>query len=776
MSTKTQNEQNDTIVSDQKVDNPAKTNDNIVVLGEQEFNLALIDQSMSNVSSGQIVDGKVVSLDDKEVLVDIGCKSEAAIPLNEFTPENMPEKGDIIKVYVVSRARSDGKPILSKKRADLHVNLKRIKEAHQNNEVIIAKAIRRVKSGLIVDVMGVEAFLPGSLIDTRPSINYDHFLNKEIKVYIIKIDEQKNSYVVSRKQVLENEKINKKAILKDIIKINAELDGEVKNMTEYGAFVDLGGIDGLLHIADMSYKKIKNPSELLKVGDKIKVKVLGYDEENARVSLGIKQLVPHPWENIVAKYPEGIKITGKVIHITNYGIFVELEPGVEGLIHATEISWTKRVIDPTTVCKEGDMISAIVLYVSKENQKISLGLKQMLPNPWVDIEKHYPVGSVLTRKIKSITSFGIFVEIESDIVGLVHISDISWTKKIYHPKEVFKKDQTIDAVILDIDKLARRFSLGIKQLKNDPWENIFIDLPVNTEVIGKVTKCLPKGILVDIEHGDSILEGFVPISHLAIPMIEKTSDVFNVNELLNMKIIEIEEESRRLILSIKAWYYSRDIQLMKDYQKAHIKKKENEEEQKDKTKKRSRRRSHNKRDRKKTNNEAIQESPIETVTEDPSSTKTKKTQNKEKNKITTRIDVEKTKDTTQYELIEKVKIEEIILPLIEVNTEEKPVKEKKPKKTTTDEVKPAKEKKTKKTTTDEVKPVKEKKTKETTTNEVKPVKEKKTKKTTADEEKPVKEKKTKKTTTDEEKPVKERKTKKTTISEENPVKEKKTKK
>ena len=566
MSMNVQNDPKDTTVSDTNLptNQPEETNN------DHDFNLEMIDQSMSNVESGQIVDGVVVGVDEKEVLVDIGCKSEAAIQIHEFSPHHIPTKGDTIKVYVITRESGDGKPIISKKRADFLTNLAKMKEAFQNNETISGKLVRRVKGGMIAEIMGVEAFLPGSQIALKNVPNLDQFINKDVDLKIIKLDEDRKNIIVSRRKVLESELENRKEKLKDIIKIDAELDGEVKNITEYGAFIDLGGMDGLLHITDMSWGRINHPADMLNIGDKVKVKVIGFDDENNRVSLGIKQLVPHPWENIEAKYPEGTKVTGKIVNITKYGAFVELEPGVEGLVHVSEMSWTKKITNPRQVVKEGDTINAIVLVVSKENQRISLGMKQMQPNPWLTIEERYPIGTIITRKVKNLTPFGAFVEIEEDIDGLIHISDISWTKRIYHPKEVLRKGQEIETVILSIDKLLHRVALGMKQLHQDPWEDLMDNLPVNTEVKGKVSKCIPKGILVDIPYKDTYVEGFVPISHLAIPQIENTEDAFEIGEEIDMKIIEIDTDNRRLILSVKAWFFSRDKQIMKEYQKLHL--------------------------------------------------------------------------------------------------------------------------------------------------------------------------------------------------------------
>jgi small subunit ribosomal protein S1 len=539
-----------------------------VFQGEPSSMEELLAQSFSNVEPNQIVDATVVSVNEREVLVDIGYKSEAPISISEFN-QKLPEKGQTIKVYIISSEDKDGKPRLSKKRADFILNREKLKEVYENNETINGILRRRVKGGMIADVLGIEAFLPGSQISLKNVPNLDQFINKEVQLKIIKIDEDKKNIIVSRKKVLEEDMAKKKDTLKERIQLDAELDGEVKNITDYGAFIDLGGFDGLLHITDMSWGRINHPSEMLNIGNKVKVKVIGFDEENQRISLGLKQLVPHPWENIEVKYPEGTKVKGKVVNIENYGAFIEIEPGVEGLVHVSEMSWTKKINNPKQVIKEGETIEAIVLNVSKENHRISLGMKQMQPNPWLTIEERYPAGTIIKRKIKNLTAFGAFVEIEEDIDGLIHISDISWTKRIYHPKEVLKKGQEVEAVVLSIDKLLHRVALGVKQLHSDPWDSIDQNLPVNTEVKGHISKCIPKGVLVDIPYEDTTIEGFIPISHLAIPKINKPEDAFDIGEELDMKIIEIDKDNRRLILSVKAWFFSRDKNLMKDYQKIH---------------------------------------------------------------------------------------------------------------------------------------------------------------------------------------------------------------
>ncbi|HOE90634.1 MAG TPA: S1 RNA-binding domain-containing protein, partial [Candidatus Cloacimonadota bacterium] len=379
----------------------------------------LLNESLSRVEPKQIVDARVVSVNEREVLVDIHSKSEASIPINEFN-NKPPEKNDIIKVYIVSSEDGSGKPRLSKRRADFILNLEKLQEIHDKDEIITGVFTRRVKGGMMVEVLGIDAFLPGSQVALKNVPNLDQFIGKETQLKIIKIDEDKKNIIVSRKQVLEEEQQSKMDLLKDKIIIDAELDGEVKNITDYGAFIDLGGIDGLLHLTDMSWGRIKHPSEMLNIGNKVKVKVINYDEENQRVSLGLKQLVPHPWENIENKYPEGTKVKGKVVNIENYGAFIEIEPGVEGLVHVSEISWTKKVTNPKQYLKEDEVVEAIVLKVSKDDQRISLGIKQMFPDPWLTIEERYPIGTIVKRKIKNLTDFGAFVELVPNRDGMVH--------------------------------------------------------------------------------------------------------------------------------------------------------------------------------------------------------------------------------------------------------------------------------------------------------------------------------------------------------------------
>lgn len=536
---------------------------------EHEAMLSMYEESFSNFKKGEIIEGTIVDISDKEVRVDIGFKSEGVIPISEFAYSGMPERNTVVKVFINEIENGEGKLLLSKKKADYNLNIERIKKSFEDGTTLNGIIRRRVKGGMIVDILGIEGFLPGSQMSLKPIPNLDQFIGKELSFKVVNVDEEHRNIILSRRQVLEEEASVKREELLGKLQVDSELDGEVKNITQYGAFIDLGGIDGLLHLTDMSWGKINHPSEMLQIGDKVKVKVINFDPETNKISLGLKQLVPHPWETIEIKYPEGTRVTGKVVSVKSFGAFVEIEPGVEGLVHISEMSWTKKIADARKILKVGDSINAIVLELDKENKRISLGMKQMDANPWLTIEDRYPMGTVLTRKVKSLTAFGAFVEIEEGIDGLIHISDISWTKRIYHPREVYRKNQDVEAIILSIDRAQHRIALGVKQLVPDPWESLNSQLPVNTEVKGKISKLIPKGLLVDVPMGDDIVEGFIPISHLALPKLEHSEDAFHVGEELPLKVIELDMENRRLILSVKAFFFSRDPKLQEEYIAIH---------------------------------------------------------------------------------------------------------------------------------------------------------------------------------------------------------------
>jgi small subunit ribosomal protein S1 len=413
------------VITEPKPEKPKAAKPAPAHTAEQSEMMQLLEASESNLKKGQIVQGTIVNITDKEVMVDIGYKSEGVISISEFAYSGIPAKYAVINVLISEMEDGEGKLHLSKKRADFILNIKLLKETFEKETTVPGVIRRRVKGGMIVDVLGIEAFLPGSQMSLKPIPNLDQFIGKELTFKVVSLDEERRNIILSRKKVLEEEMSSKRHELLSHIEIGAELEGEVKNITQYGAFIDLGGIDGLLHLSDMSWGKINHPAEMLNIGDKLKVKVTHYDPESGKISLGLKQLVPHPWEHIEIKYPEGTRITGKVVSVKSYGAFIEIEPGVEGLVHISEMSWTKKITDARRVLKVNDTVNAIVLELDKENKRISLGMKQMEANPWLTIEDRYPVGAVLKRKIKSLTTFGAFVEIEEGIDGLIHISDIS---------------------------------------------------------------------------------------------------------------------------------------------------------------------------------------------------------------------------------------------------------------------------------------------------------------------------------------------------------------
>jgi small subunit ribosomal protein S1 len=513
------------------------------------------EESLRSISEGEIVRGTVLGIDEKEVLVDVGFKSEGVISLSEFADPSSIKVGDILEVFLEKMENQDGLVVLSKQRADFVRVWDRVKEAHDTGQVVEGKLVRKIKGGVVVDLYGVEAFLPGSQIALRQVQNVDALLGQNVQVKIIKLNKRRRNIVVSRRAVLEEERDRMKStILKDLAKDQIR-EGVVKNITDFGAFVDLGGIDGLLHITDMSWGRVSHPSEISKIGDKVRVKVLNFDPEKERISLGLKQLEPYPWEGVENKYKVGDRINGKVVSITDYGAFIELEKGVEGLIHVSEMSWTRHVRHPSKVVNIGDIIEAVVLKVDKANEKISLGLKQVEPDPWLTLDEKYPAGMRVRGKVRNLTNFGAFVELEEGIDGLVHVSDMSWTKRVAHPNEVLKKGDTVEVVILSIDKEHRRISLGLKQVSEDPWPYLADRFPSGMELAGAVNRLFDRGAIVDVGEG---IEGFVPISQLGLEDLKRPNDAFEVGEELMMKVTRVDVANHRLILSVKTWLSEQD--------------------------------------------------------------------------------------------------------------------------------------------------------------------------------------------------------------------------
>ncbi len=509
------------------------------------------EETLHEIQEGQILKGTVVEVRENEVLLNIGFKSEGVIPLEEFSSVGEISEGHEFDVFLEHIENQDGLVVLSKERADFLKVWDKIKLAHESGDVVLGTVDRRIKGGLVVKLWGVDTFLPGSQVALRQVPDLDQMIGKDIECQIIKKNKRRRNVVVSRRIVLEREREDKKKNLIAELEKDQVRKGVVKNITDFGAFVDLGGIDGLLHITDLSWGRVKHPSEVVNIGDEIEVKILDFDRERERISLGLKQLQSYPWENVEAKFPEGQVVEGKVVSITNYGAFVELEQGIEGLIHISEMSWTRHIKHPSKILSIGDPVEVMVLKIDKDNEKISLGLKQTEPDPWLTLTKRYPVGTIIEGRVRNLTDFGAFVEVEEGIDGLVHISDMSWTKRVRHPKEIVKKGDSIQVQILDIDADKRRISLGVKQLQENPWPNLAEDYPVGHEVEGKVIRMLDHGIVVEI--GDQF-EGFVPVGHLAVPKLDKPQYYFREEESFPLRVIKMDAENRRIVLSIAEHY------------------------------------------------------------------------------------------------------------------------------------------------------------------------------------------------------------------------------
>lgn len=511
-----------------------------------------LQQSEINFAPGQIVTGKIIEVRPKEVLVDIGYKSEGVVPGNEFEDIKSVKVGDEVQVLIERLEDRYGMVVLSKEKAEFKENWEKILTICNEGGTISGKVKGVVKGGLLVNI-GVEAFLPASQIDIIPPRNLNEYVGNVYDFKVVKINQDRQNIVLSRRELIEQERAEKRARLLEEMTPGDIRKGTVKNITDFGAFIDLNGIDGLLHITDMSWGRIGHPSEMLTIGDDIDVVVLDINRDKERVSLGLKQKFANPWENIDEKYPVGGKVQGRVVNLVPYGAFVELEPGVEGLVHVTELSWTKRIAKPSDVLKAGQEIEAVVLGINREEQKISLGIRQLEANPWDAAEEKYPIGSTIKGKIRNLTSYGAFVELEEGLDGMVHVSDISWTRKINHPSEVLKKGEEIEAVVLEIDKENQRIALGIKQLSEDPWEKIDQLYKVGDLVEGKVTKLASFGAFVGLDHD---IDGLVHISQVSEERVDKIKNVLKVGQEVSARVIKIDKSERRIGLSIKAANYS----------------------------------------------------------------------------------------------------------------------------------------------------------------------------------------------------------------------------
>lgn len=536
--------------------------------GEAEYNdlKKLYEGSMGKISEGEIVKGRVVAIHDNEVSVDIGFKSEGTVPLVEFTNKDELKVGDEIEVFLESVENKDGQLVLSRKRADFMRVWERVTKAFETGEVLQGRCVRRIKGGIVVDLLGIDAFLPGSQIDVRPVRDFDAFIGRTLDFRVVKINHPSENVVVSHKVLVEEEMSGQRQAIISSLEKGQILEGTVKAITDFGVFVDLGGVDGLVHITDLSWGRINHPSEIVKLDQKINVVVLDFDQEKKRISLGYKQLQPHPWENIESKYPVGTKVVGKVVSLADYGAFVEIEKGIEGLIHISEMSWTQHIKHPSQVVSMGQMVDAVILSLDKDNKKLSLGIKQLEPDPWLNLMQKYPVDSRHKGIVRNLTNFGVFVELEQGVDGLVHISDLSWTKKIRHPGEVVKKGDEIEVIILSVDVDQRRISLGHKQIEDNPWDRFGDTYKVGTEVEGKIVRIIEKGVIVELPMG---VDGFVPVSQLAQSQVKNIADKFKVGDALPLKVLEFEKESKKIVLSAVEALKDKETHLVDEYMAQH---------------------------------------------------------------------------------------------------------------------------------------------------------------------------------------------------------------
>jgi len=504
--------------------------------------------TISDIAGKKIIEGRVIGQNEKEIIMDIGFKSEGVIPRSEFTTKNMPAIGDVVEVYLERLEDENGQTILSKDKADWFRTWNNILDTFSSGGTVSGTISRRIKGGMIVEVDGIQAFLPGSQIDVHPIPDFDELLGKEMEFRIVKVNQLRKNIVISRKALLEDSLMEKRESLLKEIEVGSILDGRVKNVTDFGVFVDLGGFDGLLHITDLSWGRVKHPNEMVEVGEEITVKVIDIDLERQRISLGLKQLSPHPWEGIIEKYPVGSNIKGKVVSITNYGAFVEIEKGIEGLVHVSEMSWGRNIHHPTEVVQLNGEVEAQVLTINTDERKIALGFKQLEPDPWEDIVEKYPIGSRQKGIVRNLAQFGAFVELVEGVDGLIHVSDLSWTKVIRHPKEVVETGQELEVEVLEVSHENRRIALGLKQLEPDPWPDILDHFEIEKKVKGKIIRVLDKGVILQMEFN---VEGIIPAR--TFPQNERKNVLsrFKEGTELECKVTEVSPEDKKVILSLE---------------------------------------------------------------------------------------------------------------------------------------------------------------------------------------------------------------------------------
>jgi len=505
----------------------------------------LYSESFNDVKEGEIVKGRVVRIQGDNVILDVGFKSEGSVPLSDFLNREV-KIGQEVDVVLESVEDQEGNLVLSKSRADFLMIWDKVLKAHETGEILQGKIVKRIKGGMVVDLMGMEAFLPGSQIDIRPIRDFDAFVGQTMDFKVVKVNVPTENVVVSHKVLVEEEISDQRNAILESLEKGQILEGTVKAITDFGVFVDLGGVDGLIHITDLSWGRINHPNEIVKLDETIKVVVTDFDEEKKRISLSLKKLLPHPWESIEEKIHVGDKVSGRVVSLTDYGAFIEIEKGIEGLIHNSEMSWTQHIKHPSQVVAMGQVVEAVILSLDKEEKKISLGIKQLEPDPWESLMQKYPVGSKHSGIARNLTNFGVFVELEPGVDGLVHISDLSWTKKIRHPGEVVKKGEKLDVTVLSVDVEQRKISLGHKQIENNPWDKFEKTYIVGTLVQSKVVRIIEKGLIAELPEG---VDGFVPATQLSTGKIKNVANHFPIDSELSLKVIEFDKENKKIVLS-----------------------------------------------------------------------------------------------------------------------------------------------------------------------------------------------------------------------------------
>lgn len=527
---------------------------------------SMYETTLSTLRKGEIIQGRIIHLTKDYVTIDIGFKSEGMVPVEEFTNASDLKVGEMVEVFLESVENKDGNVILSRKRADFVRIWEKIQGAFDNLDILQGRCIRRIKGGIVMDLMGIDAFLPGSQIDIRPVRDFDAYLGKTLDVRVVKINQQAENIVVSRKAIIEEQIAGQRKAILDSLEKGQILEGIVKAIADFGVFIDLGGVDGLVHITDLSWGRVNHPTEIVKLDQTVNVVVLDFDAEKKRISLGMKQLMPHPWENIENKYPIGTKVRGKVVSLADYGAFIEIEKGIEGLIHISEMSWTQHIKHPSQVVSMGQMVDAVILNLDVQDKKISLGMKQLEPDPWSNLIAKYPVGTRHTGTVRNLTNFGVFVELEPGVDGLVHISDLSWTKKIRHPGEIVKKGEKIDVVILGVDVDQRRISLGHKQVMENPWDGFERMYSVTSDTEGKIVRIIEKGVIVELPAG---VDGFVPSSQLATKQVRNIPESFKEGDALPLRVIEFDKENKKIVLSVVEYFKGRDQETIDAYLASH---------------------------------------------------------------------------------------------------------------------------------------------------------------------------------------------------------------